>query len=273
MKICFSTFAYTEYPLSIALGEIADMGYDGVEITAIRPHAFPKDLEQRDRKKIRQLISSVDLELSAIVQPATLNFVSPIKKERIEAVRCTKDCLKLASDIGAKYTVAIPGTKILPNFGVNYEKAFRWAKEGVEECTIVAEERGVILALEPLSRLRGMVNFMYRTDEILRLIREINSKCLGVTFDVEHRTNEKEDLIESLKRIGNLKTYIHIRDTRRTPDQIMPGKGIIDFRKFLRTLTERDFDGYLTVEFWNLAEPREYALESITFLRSILRTL
>jgi len=272
LKLGISTFTYINYPLEKVIKRIANMGYDGIEIMAMRPHALPSDLNKDSRKKLRRLINSFNLEPVAICQSTHLNLISPLKKERQEAVKYIKECVALASDLGAKIVVTVAGLRIFPQFGITYEKAWKWAKEGLSECVPFAEKADIILALEPLSCFWG-VNFMYSINETIKLIKEIKSKCLGITFDIEHRTHERESLHLYAKKIGNLLAHVHVRDTIKTHEMIIPGKGIINFKSFFKTLKRMDFKGYLIVEFWNLSNPDKYAIESKIFLKKILRSI
>ena len=67
-------------------------------------------------------------------------------------------------------------TDFIPN--IRYEDIIEKYKEAIEEYLEVARNSGVVLLVENLSR-------PYLTD-LVKIIKEINDKHLGLTFDVGH---------------------------------------------------------------------------------------
>ena len=51
-------------------------GYDGVEIDAKRPQAFPLDVSQKDREQIRRKLAETGLQLAAV--SSYNNFIEPL---------------------------------------------------------------------------------------------------------------------------------------------------------------------------------------------------
>ena len=59
-SVSYSGFFYKGEPLSIRdmIPRLSDIGYDGIELMAKRPHANPMDLDKKARKEIRELADS-----------------------------------------------------------------------------------------------------------------------------------------------------------------------------------------------------------------------
>ncbi|MGA2956878.1 MAG: hypothetical protein ABSF48_14290 [Thermodesulfobacteriota bacterium] len=56
----------TTLPLDKVIDKAAQLGFDGVEFIAKRPHASPLDLGADDRKRLKETIRSKGLELACI---------------------------------------------------------------------------------------------------------------------------------------------------------------------------------------------------------------
>ncbi|MBM3298492.1 MAG: sugar phosphate isomerase/epimerase, partial [Deltaproteobacteria bacterium] len=64
MKFAFSSNAFVRHSLLEAIGIIAAAGYEGIEIMADVPHAFPLHLTDKDIKDIRTALSDHGLGIS-----------------------------------------------------------------------------------------------------------------------------------------------------------------------------------------------------------------
>ena len=74
-------------------------GWEAVELDTERPHAAPMDLSAEDRKRLKGLSRELGLPICAISPNSDLS--SPIPSKR-EAMLCyTRECIKLAHDLGA----------------------------------------------------------------------------------------------------------------------------------------------------------------------------
>ena len=76
-----------------------EQGWEAVELDTERPHAAPMDLSPDDRKRLRDLSGELNLPICAISPNS--DFSSPSPSHR-EAMLCyTRECIKMARDLGA----------------------------------------------------------------------------------------------------------------------------------------------------------------------------
>jgi len=76
-------------------------GWEAVELDTERPHAAPMDLSADDRQRLRDLAGEMGLPICAISPNCDLS--SPVPSQR-EAMLCyTRECIKLARDVGAPF--------------------------------------------------------------------------------------------------------------------------------------------------------------------------
>src|ERR687890_410297 len=93
MKLSFNTWVYSSfpiwvpaYPLEETIRRVARIGYDGIEIGAAAPHAYPAYLSAERRREIKRVLDDNDIVVSAML-PAPgggpgFNVASPSPEER-----------------------------------------------------------------------------------------------------------------------------------------------------------------------------------------------
>ena len=131
MKISYNNWAYTAffvwvpaYTLDETIKRLAKIGYDGIEIGAGAPHAYPAHLPPERRLVVRALLDEHDLELSSML-PAPSggpgnNPASPVKEERRATVAHYKELIELTAEWGGKTLIYLPGWRI---FGTTRRQA------------------------------------------------------------------------------------------------------------------------------------------------------
>jgi sugar phosphate isomerase/epimerase len=115
MKLAFSTNAYTRFSLIDALRGIKVAGYDGVEILADKPHAYPAQLEADDVKTIRDELDRLNLAVSNVNANCCFGYwsdappepyfepslISPNPKHREDRTNLIYGALQFAHDVRA----------------------------------------------------------------------------------------------------------------------------------------------------------------------------
>jgi sugar phosphate isomerase/epimerase len=190
-KLSIGTWAYAfgpyqqnPVPFDTVVRRLGELGFDGVEIGAFKPHIHPEDYPMyRDRKKVRNLVRANGLEVSGMAA----DFWSSPGPGTDEAqkdglyLKLFKKNLQLAFDLGSPTirvdTVSPPdGPK-----GVDRKTATRRIAETWRACAGIAEEFGVklIWEFEP-----GF--FLNKPSEVKALVDEVNHPNFSVLFDTCH---------------------------------------------------------------------------------------
>ncbi len=106
MKLAFNTWVYSSfpvwvpaYPLEETMKRLARIGYDGIEIGAAAPHAYPEYLGKDRRKELRQVLDDNGIAVSAML-PAPgggpgFNVASPLAEERRNAIMEAQQAISL----------------------------------------------------------------------------------------------------------------------------------------------------------------------------------
>ena len=269
MKTAFHSFAYggRSWLPSLGLHEmlrrVKALGFDGIELGALRPHAWPGDLRGKALREAKSLLEDLRLEVAA-VNPTVVNhnLISPLPNERRDTIGYYRDCLHLAAELGAPYLTFSIGWRVQ---GTAMAQAKDWMLEALEQLLPEAGRCGVVIVAEAVNSNR--TNFLTTTQGVLELVREIDSPCLQAMLDLYHAFLMGEDPLKSLRLLGKNLRYIHFVDgARGTSERRLPGQGDTPMDRALSTLREIGYLGYLTVEIWG-ADPDRLGAQAMEFFR------
>lgn len=173
-------------------------------------------------------------------------------KSHPDAVKWIHEAIEPTRALGAKVI-------LLPFFG---KQSIEEAKEReivaarLKEVAPEAEKAGVILGLE---------NTISAKDNAWILDR-VGSKAVQVYYDVGNSHGRKHDIYSEVPWLGRDRVcLIHIKDRGYL------GKGEIDFPRFLGTVLESGYTGWLNLETAIVKDAAEDFAANATFVRSTLR--
>jgi fructoselysine 3-epimerase len=274
MKLSFNTWPYASfpiwvpaYPLEETIQRIAKIGYEGIEIGAGSPHAYPPCLTKERRKHIRKVLDDNGIVLSSML-PALSggpghNLASPIPEERRHTIDHYKDLVELSAEWGGKILLYIPGWVV---FGTTFRQAWDWSIAALSEIADKAAEFDITLVIEPVSFDTNLVD---KCDEAIEMMEEVNKPNVKLMFDTFHVLYRKEVSSDYIYRMGKDLRHMHISDNNRLP----PGQGRGDFVSVINALKDIDFDGYLTMELGfdrRDIEPDLVARQSYEYLKPLV---
>jgi fructoselysine 3-epimerase len=249
MKLSFNTWAYSSFPVWVpaytleeTIKRIAGIGYDGVEIGAAAPHAYPAHLSKERRKEIKKVLDDNGIAVSSML-PAPgggpgFNVASPLAEERREAVDQYKKVIELCSDLGGPTVMYIAGWQI---YGTPRIQAWNWSREALGEIAKTAADFGVVVVVEPTPTDSNLIE---SCDDAIELMEQVGAKNVGLMFDTQHAYYRNEVPTDYVYRMGKDLRHIHLAEFGRLP----PGAGRGDFVGLVAALREIDYKGYLTME-------------------------
>jgi sugar phosphate isomerase/epimerase len=275
MKISYNNWAYSSffvwvpaYTLDDTIKRLATMGYDGIEIGAGAPHAWPAHLTEERRRQVRELLDANGLALSSML-PAPSggpgnNPVSPCAEERKWTIQHYKDLAALCAEWGGKTVIYLPGWRV---FGTARRQAWKWSREALTEIADAGAEHGITFVIEPTSHDTNMCEDAFDAIELMEDVGAPNVKLMFDTFHVLYRHEVMTDYVYDMAQ--NLH-HIHMSDNDRLP----PGAGYGDFPGLIDALLDVGYEGYLTMEtgFHRRGiEPDQDARVSLQYLRDLVR--
>ncbi|MGF7150223.1 hydroxypyruvate isomerase [Sphingomonas zeicaulis] len=130
----------------------------------------------------------------------------------------------------------------------------------------MAAERGVMLALESISRARVPHALDVKVTALARLVRTIGSPALGLILDSCHCDCNGEDMAGAIVRHVDILAGVQFADM---PGRVEPGAGKIDFKPIMSALDMIGWKGLIETEFMpaaNGSAGERAALDALTRL-------
>jgi len=251
-------------PLYRVIDKAKELGYDGIELMAKRPHASPLDLNDSERKRVREYISSKELLLPCIAGYQDFSddhLHADIPKGEKELLYL-RESIRIARDLGAKIL------RIYSSFlyadvqrSLLWKQCITYLKEGVK----YAEDSNVTLALQNHSELT--INHL----DILEMIDEVRSSHLKIALDPPYICMTGIPYDQAVQECKNFIVYSTTSDFIRIPTPIntrIPGflhysagflllhrkktvpvgEGEVNYRSFFSALKKIGYNDYLAYE-------------------------
>jgi sugar phosphate isomerase/epimerase len=281
MQLAFSSNAYLRFSIEETIARIAALGYRGIELLADVPHAWPAGLLDEQKQTIRDALAKHGLEISninafmmnAIADPRQPywhpSWIDPDPHYRAIRREHTKRSLYLARDLGAPHVTTEPGGPLF--LGQTWNSAADIFYQELMPCIEVAEELKMPLLIEPEPGL-----LIEHFAEYLSFIERIDSRIVGLNFDVGHAYCVGEDPQNWVAKMAVHTRHYHLEDiaATRVHQHLVPGRGAINFAATLAAIEKTGYDGWLTVELYPyLDDPDAAAREAKAYLDDALTTL
>jgi sugar phosphate isomerase/epimerase len=274
-RLAFSTNAYLRFPFHEAARRIAALGYQGLELMADVPHAWPAGLLDESKRGISEAMQAHGLAFSnvnafmmnAIADPRQPywypSFIDPEPNYRQVRIDHTRRALSLCAELGAPHITTEPGGPLEP--GQSRQEAIDLFVEVLKPLAEHAEKVGVLLLIEPEPGL-----LLETTDQYLEVAGRVNSPAIGLNFDVGHAFCVSEDLPAAIAKLAPQIRHYHVEDisAERVHHHLVPGTGAIDFDEVFRAIGRTGYDGWITVELYPCVDdPDAAARDALAFLR------
>jgi sugar phosphate isomerase/epimerase len=278
MQLAFSTNAYLKHAFDEAAARIAAIGYEGLELLADVPHAWPAGLLVEQKRGIRQAMERAGLRFSnvnAFMMNAIADhrqpywhpsFIEPDPHYRQVRIDHTRRALSLCAELGAPHITTEPGGPLA--HGQSRRQAIDLFVEVLKPLAEHADRCGVMLLIEPEPGL-----LLETTDQYLEVAEKLNAPSIGLNFDVGHAYCVSEDLPRAIARLAPQIRHYHVEDiaATRIHHHLVPGTGAINFGEVIAAIRATGYDGWLTVELYPFQdEPDAAARQALKVLRALL---
>lgn len=277
MSFSFSTNGFVRYSVIEAVERIATIGYDGVELLADTPHLYADTLSLSELKQLKTVIDSTGLKVTNInantamgyygrefweplFEPSLANPDAALRRWRLDY---SKKCVDLANFMGAP-CVSVTSGRAVP--GVDPKKSLDYLRDSLRQLAAYAGERSVCIGIEYEPGL-----LVERYEELMTLLEEIGSPCLGANLDLGHSHVLGENPKMVIEGLGSRIFHVHVEDIRdRKHYHLIPGTGDMDFAEILDILSTNGYNGFLTVELYTYPNQSEAAArQALEFLRNV----
>jgi len=265
MKKGINQWAFPGYlSLSEILTLTAKYGFHGVELCPDEGGSFPIDIDHKKLQEIKAIAEEKNLEIRSIATGLLwkYNLASPHPENRQRAVDIAKRVVEIASVLGAKSVLIIPGYVNVPwdpaSEIVPYENAYENASYAIREVARFAADARVILGLENVWNKLFLSPIEFRT-----FVDSFNNQWVKVHFDTANVliSGYPEQWIDILgKRIVN----VHVKDFKLSVGNIngfcLPLEGDVNFPSVMKSLHTIGYDDYLIAE---MIPPYHYSVDAL----------
>ena len=246
-------------PLEGFFKKASDLGYDGVEIMAKRPHASPLDMDKETRKGIVESLEKNRLECACIAgyTDFTCGMESGLTPVNEMQILYVSELAKLAHDLGCGLVRVFSGYNCK---GVSYWKQWDYTVKALKECSRRASAFGVTVGIQNHHDIGADARSMKE------LISEINEPNCKAMYDAWVPAFAGEDLKESATMMSDIMVYTTAADYMRLPryhyipdsvsyerqqdllKAVPMGEGFIDYQSFFSALKSNGYTGYIAYE-------------------------
>ncbi len=272
VKFAFSSNAFRKYTLRETIEVLASIGYEGVEIMADVPHAYPKDLTPEDVIGLRRLLEKHGMQVSN-VNAFTLHaegdtwhpsWIDPDREKRRQRINHTLACVDLAWRLGAATISTEPGG---PLDGMDRLRASALFREGLSVVGKRARTLGLRVLIEPEPGL-----MLETSTEFMDFYRDLDPEVFGLNFDIGHFFCVGEDPASLVELLKHCTFHYHLEDIPATREHVHTalGRGALDIPSVLRALESSGYEGFVTVELYPYQDnPAEVARDALAYLKAL----
>lgn len=219
--------------------KIKKLGYDKVEIAV-------EDPKEINTKAIKEQLDNFGLE--ALVCGAfgpTRDLTSDDAALRKTGMDYIEQCLDIAAELGAKFFAGPMYSAVGKARMVSPEqRKIEWdrATEGLRKACELAASRGLDIALEPLNRFES--DLINNTEDVLRLIKDIDHPSAKVCLDMFHMNIEEPDPEKAIVMAGDKLIHIQVSENYRGT----PGTGSTNWKAYYSGLKKINYQGTVSIE-------------------------
>jgi sugar phosphate isomerase/epimerase len=260
MHLAYSSNAYLNFSIEETIARIAALGYEGLELLADVPHAWPAGLLPERIRAIRECLEKHRLKISnvngfmmnAVADPRQPywhpSWIEPDRHYRAIRREHTRRALALAKELGAASIQTEPGGLLE---GQSWEAAAAVFYEEIMPCVELAGQLEVYLLIEPEPGL------MIETfEQYLEFAGRLDSPWVGLNFDIGHAFCMGQEPEQWIARMAPHTKHYHLEDIAATRKHahLIPGRGSIDIAAVLREIEKSKYQGWITVELYPYIE-------------------
>ncbi len=273
IKLSVSSYSYwhfkkEKYPIEKVIDEATKVGVEGIDI-------LHRQMESEDNAYIQKLkkhafVNGIAFTCLSIHQ----SFVSPDKEFLAKEIDHTKKCIELAAKMGIPCLRLNSGRwgtiksfdelmkargvePILP--GYTEDDGFKWCIDSIQQCLPVAEQNGVLLALE------NHWGLCSTPEGQLRIKKAIDSPWLGIMMDTGNFLENPYSKLEMLAPYTNFvqaKTYYGGGEWYSLD---------LDYKRIISILRKVNYQGYISLEFEGKEDAATAVPKSIEMLRDAMK--
>jgi sugar phosphate isomerase/epimerase len=243
MKLAYSTYALQKIDPFDAIAGVKEIGYDALELSVGDDWTTsPPKLDTDTRKRLRDALQSVGFPT-----PVLMHLFGPCAAEEDvdEQMGILAGTCRLASDLSLDDRPRVVTTTLGKRPGTWDENRDAYVDE-LQPYAQVAEDHGVILALEP----HGGQAFD-SPEKAVWLVQAVDRPSIRLNFDHSHFHVQGMGIEHCTKLVAPYSVHTHLKDGYKQDGRVhfqLPGEGNLDLATYFRAVADAGIEVPMTVE-------------------------
>lgn len=258
VAIADSVTAY-QGPLEKSFRELAQLGYDGVELMTLNPSELDWHSVKQEAEKNGLIFSIVCT--GEIFGQLGLSYSNPDEANRREAIRRSKEIIDFASFLGANINIGRIRGQYCSE--LTKEQTEEYAVSAFQELSDYAAPKNVQIALETVTIMQ--TNFINTMTDAERIIKMVDRPNFRLMMDVFHMNLEEKNVLQAIRDYSKYNIHVHLADNNRR----YPGQCGLDFEEIISVFKECGYNGNFCTEIFQLPSMEEAAKGAIEYLKPI----
>ncbi len=249
MKVGMNLLLWTAAPSFSEHGHILDKlkgwGYEAFEISVGGLDAAGVGKFAKKAQELELTPCALDVYVAS-----DMDIISADPAMRQKAIDFLKSCISKATDLGAKVFSGpmFQGLCNTTQSGPSADER-KYAVDGLRECALLAQEKGIKLAAEPLNRFE--MYLLNSVEQAYAFCEEVGVDSMGILADTHHSNIEEYNTAESWSRIMDRIHHVHISENNRG----IPGMGHAIPPEVFTALKDGGYNGSVVIEAFNANVP------------------
>ncbi|MGQ9574114.1 MAG: hydroxypyruvate isomerase family protein [Thermoguttaceae bacterium] len=221
---------WRKLPFLERIKNAASFGYPAIEF-------WP--WQGKDLDAIAQLTQELGIEVAQFTAASGFN-----RPEALDGfVKAIQEACQVARKLRAKKACVVPGANVP---GMTERQMHDQCILALKKVVPLLEQNDLMLIVEPLNIRRDHKGqCLYRSEDAIRICREVGSKHVKINWDLYHQQITEGDLCghlrEGISEIG----YVQFADH---PGRHEPGTGEINYNRVLKEVYDLGYRGYVGME-------------------------
>lgn len=269
-QIAGMNFHYKHYSFAYFLDSMVRYGFTRIELWGASPHFYVDDITLPEIRGIKREIEQRNMELVCFTPEQCvypINIASMDARIRQRSLRYFEKSAEVAYELGAPMLLVTPG------WGYENEprdEAWKRSRESLAELADKAADLGLVLALEPLTRVES--NLIYNRDTLQSMLREVDALSLKGMIDTIPMAQAGENFLSYHDSLQEKLVHVHFIDGK-PEGHLAWGEGVLPLGQYMEELAAINYAGSLTLEFTAykyLPNPEEATEQSLRVLEPYL---
>jgi len=259
----------TQLTLDQFLLKAKQLGFTRVMLVAKRPHLAPADYDAAARKRLRERLKELGLELVALA--GYTDYTAGVERPGIPVAEIQAayvgELARLARDVGAPLVRVFTGYE---RPGIPYDQQWATVVNGLRLSGREAARYGITLVVQ------NHHDIAVHHDSMFELLREVNEPNVRAAFDAWSPALEGlsgPELADAVRKMAPYLAHTTVADYRKFPRfrydptlvnyarqgsdlvrAVPMGTGFIDYRSFFQALRDINYQGYVAYEMCEVLE-------------------